>query len=1503
MTMNKGSHSMTHLRKAERGRAAGIIGLTIGAIAALMPFGAAWPQATLLPNAVQQWIDGNGNPLASGTVYHYVPGTTQTKTVWQNSAQTIPWSNPITLNAAGEPSSANGVYGSGSYRQVVYDSLGNLLYDALTASTGTSTASGTAGDGMPLGFVMPFYGTVPPDGYLFANGLTISRTTYADFMTAITINQTANCTATSTTLSSLSDTSQMRTGAPIESACLPPGTTIATIAGATSITVSAAATSTGSNSVRVFPWGNGNGATTFTLPDLRGRIMAGRDSMGQVGAGRLTSTHCSNPNGLASPCGAQTHTLTQPELPAFKPALTSVVTDAGHTHNGNANTLTSTGGNTGAAGADFARAASAQATSSSTTGVTVATTFDANLGSATPFSVLQPTALVNYVVKVSANSGTFNVAVGNNTVIGNNSGSTAAPVAITASAVLDMICSTRGSILERGIGGWVCLTPGTAGYAFVSNGPGMDPSWTPVTGGCVGCVTLTGNNTFTGTNTFTGNLITPYMVFPANYGGAQAAADVAANKMLVLSAGDAVTVAIPSQYATCQDAVNATAQWVVPYGASVTFQYTGHINVAGTICLIDRPDADRFKHRGTTALTRTLSNVTSVTGSAGAWAVTATLNDVTGINIGDVAMFRDIVPGVKAPGSYTGRPALGALQYGFYTMGYLTVSGTSATLSGSAATTYMANGDMVMIRGEFRTISALTGNSFTLSSALTSNITAEVGWYHLRQNTGTIAVAGPGNITGTGTVFLSQANVGDLMAIEGLGVYTIESITNDLTAKLDASLTVGAGTRYAVISSGEFHEGAWEVTGIAGSTVTVLNKSQPSDYRMKPPVNLVSGGNVRILTSVLKTTTVSSGFLVQTGTLDIDHLALIGSGGAFNPPIAGINVEGIDTNTPNNPDGVRGIPGHVKLGYNTAVLNFGDGVYAQGQSNVFARGAMFTGNQVGAFLNFGGELDFKEGVSNGNSLWGVYLGPGTGGELSDVRLNVNGIFGLHMIDSFRGSYGEYPYMEGNGARGLHTDGNAALHWNGTRFVKNGDGAITSDNGIWGRGSESLFMANRGGSAANIVRGNVEMQYSTYVGNLGVGLLVNRGRAAIGQSGFNSNGTAIRALSEATITADANSFTGNTLGLDVTGGGTWISVATSGFVGNATVASVTNGGNVWAKGYTGTITPITPATLNQTSSDGAGIYVGTDTVFTYANLVLGSGGALQTNTGVGNTALLQGYNTGTASYNTFGTITAGSPPTFTMNPTSIGATTPGTAAFTTLSASGIASFANGSASNPSITFTNDTSLNSGFYRIAEDRLGLTLNGALMTDFQTGGMFTTGVGIFTATNSSAFAVGRQGGTSPAFQVDSNTASSITGIKVTAAATGGGVAVAAIGETNVNTTINAAGTGTLSLNSSNTGDTILNRHVRAAGTAPALTSCGTSPTITGSDMSGTVTMGTGSPTGCVITFNVAYTAAPHCVVSWRVNIVSMQYTTSTTALTLTQTGTSSNLVDYICMAGAGG
>ncbi|MFK5281956.1 hypothetical protein ACI3PL_20605, partial [Lacticaseibacillus paracasei] len=67
--------------------------------------------AALLPNASQVFLDNNGKPLSSGTVNFYIPGTLTPKMVWQDANQTVPWTQPITLNAAGRPPGDKGIYG------------------------------------------------------------------------------------------------------------------------------------------------------------------------------------------------------------------------------------------------------------------------------------------------------------------------------------------------------------------------------------------------------------------------------------------------------------------------------------------------------------------------------------------------------------------------------------------------------------------------------------------------------------------------------------------------------------------------------------------------------------------------------------------------------------------------------------------------------------------------------------------------------------------------------------------------------------------------------------------------------------------------------------------------------------------------------------------------------------------------------------------------------------------------------------------------------------------------------------------------------------------------------------------------------------------------------------------------------------------------------------------------------------------------------------------------
>lgn len=88
-----------------------------------------------LPPGRVQFLDLNNVPLVGGSVYHYIPGTLTPKTTYEDAAGTIENNNPILLDSIGSAA----IWGEGSYRQMVLDADGNVIWDVVT----TAPASGT----------------------------------------------------------------------------------------------------------------------------------------------------------------------------------------------------------------------------------------------------------------------------------------------------------------------------------------------------------------------------------------------------------------------------------------------------------------------------------------------------------------------------------------------------------------------------------------------------------------------------------------------------------------------------------------------------------------------------------------------------------------------------------------------------------------------------------------------------------------------------------------------------------------------------------------------------------------------------------------------------------------------------------------------------------------------------------------------------------------------------------------------------------------------------------------------------------------------------------------------------------------------------------------------------------------------------------------------------------------------------------------------------------------
>lgn len=162
--------------------------------------------------------------------------------------------------------------------------------------------------GNPPGTVIDFAGGSVPAGYLICDGAQVSRATYPNLFVAI-----------------------------------------------------------GSGSI----WGNGDGTTTFHLPDLRGLVLAGLDNMGSFGGANRVTDARADTMSYASSMGAETHTLSLSQIPS-------------HSHN--VLRSTSTGGT---AGIDPTKAGAQDTPAAQTV----------PQGGGAAHNNMQPTQFVNKIIK------------------------------------------------------------------------------------------------------------------------------------------------------------------------------------------------------------------------------------------------------------------------------------------------------------------------------------------------------------------------------------------------------------------------------------------------------------------------------------------------------------------------------------------------------------------------------------------------------------------------------------------------------------------------------------------------------------------------------------------------------------------------------------------------------------------------------------------------------------------------------------------------------------------------------------------------------------------------------------------------------------------------------------------------------------------------------------------------------------------------------------------------
>lgn len=250
------------------------------------------------------------------------------------------------------------------------------------------------------GLVIPYVGRTAPAGYLLADGSSVSRATYSALFAVMnptvgtfTVTVATPAVATLTAhgmqtceLVQLTTSGALPTGLSVNTDYWVTKASVDTLNFSTSLAnclagtkINTTGTQSGTHTLQFFSYGSGNGTTTFTLPDLRGRVVAGADAMGGTAANNLTTLVTGVSGGTNSGKGAA--------LGGFGGKEDEVLTIAqlaAHTH-----TLPTTyqGTNT-------------PSTLSKGDGVNVPQTQSTNsTGGDAAHTIVQPTLILNYIIK------------------------------------------------------------------------------------------------------------------------------------------------------------------------------------------------------------------------------------------------------------------------------------------------------------------------------------------------------------------------------------------------------------------------------------------------------------------------------------------------------------------------------------------------------------------------------------------------------------------------------------------------------------------------------------------------------------------------------------------------------------------------------------------------------------------------------------------------------------------------------------------------------------------------------------------------------------------------------------------------------------------------------------------------------------------------------------------------------------------------------------------------
>jgi microcystin-dependent protein len=276
------------------------------------------------------------------------------------------------------------------------DNTSDATKDAAAATLTNKTFDSTSPTAFFYpGMLMPSGRKTAPTGWLMCDGSAVSRSTYSGLFAAIceslgtftvtiaapgvftlnshglNVGDAVYLTTTGALPTGLSQNTLYYVSTGVTANTFNLSTSRANAYAGTKITTTGS--QSGVHTLRWCPYGLGDGSTTFTLPDFRGRTVAGADAMGGTAASRLTLADALGSYGnIGASGGEQRHTMTTGELVA-------------HTHSLTANLFGSD-----FSGSTYGTGAFSMGTGGRNSG---------SQGSTTPFNLISPTVVANYMIK------------------------------------------------------------------------------------------------------------------------------------------------------------------------------------------------------------------------------------------------------------------------------------------------------------------------------------------------------------------------------------------------------------------------------------------------------------------------------------------------------------------------------------------------------------------------------------------------------------------------------------------------------------------------------------------------------------------------------------------------------------------------------------------------------------------------------------------------------------------------------------------------------------------------------------------------------------------------------------------------------------------------------------------------------------------------------------------------------------------------------------------------